>query len=146
MLYDLPNEEDVANWRPIKVLISPIGLQDVEFDSDMPKEVYFNKGYKEVEIGVAPERTQSFGNNIQAKRKQYGLKHHVTSTIHAAMGDTLHTMATEVSRRNGNFKMWDKGQMIVILSRTELARNAIFVGDKNETIDALKHLSRRKTQ
>jgi len=70
----------------------------------------------------------------------------VTSTIHAAMGDTLHSMATEISKRNGNFKMWDKGQMIVILSRTKFAKNTIFVGDKNDTLGALTQLLTRKTQ
>ena len=42
--------------------------------------------------------------------------------------------------------MWDKGQMIVILSRTKLAKDTIFVGDKNDTLSALKHLLTRRTQ
>ena len=83
---------------------------------------------------------------MQAKRKQYGLKHYVTGTIHAAMGDTLQSMATEVSLSNCNFKMWDKGQMIVILSRSKYAKDTIFVGDKNDTIAALKALLTQKTQ
>ena len=75
---------------------------------------------------------------MQEKRKQYGLKHHVSRTIHAAMGDTLQSMATEVSSSNDNFKMWDEGQIIVILSRTKHTKDAIFVGDKNDTITTLK--------
>ena len=55
-------------------------------------------------------------------------------------------MATEISRNDSNFKLWDKGQMIVILSRTKLAKNKIFVGDKNDTLAALKDLLIRKTQ
>ena len=55
----------------------------------MVKQDYYNQGFTEVEIGVVPERTQLLDNNVQAKRKQYGLKHHVTATIHAVMGDTL---------------------------------------------------------
>ena len=62
------------------------------------------------------------------------------------MGDTLSNMATEISRINANFKIWDKGQMIVILSRTKYASNTIFVGDKNDTLTALKDLLTRKTQ
>jgi hypothetical protein len=96
---------------------------------------------------MAPERTQYLTGNNQGKRKQYGLKHHVTSTIHAAMGDTLPSMATEISLScNSNFNMWDKGQMIVILSRTKYAKDTVFVGDKNDTLAALKNLLRRKTQ
>ena len=40
--------------------------------------------------------------------------------------------------------MWDKGKMIVILSRTKYAKDEIFVGDKNDTISALKALLAQK--
>ena len=146
LLYDLPSQETLNNWQPIKVLLSPVGLQDIEYDPDKLKESYISQGFTEIEVGLKPDRIQLLANNVQAKRKQYGLKHHVTSTIHAAMGDTLQTMATEVSLSNGNFKMWDKGQMIVILSRTKKAKDTIFVGDKNDTIAALKALLTQKTQ
>ena len=95
---------------------------------------------------MAPERTQYLTGNNQGKRKQYGLKHHVTSTIHADMGDTLPSMATEISLCNSNFNMWDKGQMIEVLSRTKYAKDTIFVGDKNDTLAALKNLLTRKMQ
>ena len=146
IMFELPNEEDLSNWRKIKLLKSPLGLREIIFDPSLPKEVYLERGYVEVDVGTAPERTQHLPGNIQAKRKQYGLKHHITSTIHAAMGDTLCSMATEISLCNSNFNMWDKGQMIVILSRTKKAKDTIFVGDKNDTLAALKHLLLRKTQ
>ena len=145
-MFDLPSQDDLDNWRKIKVLKAPLGIKDIEFDMNKTKEMYLNENYEEIRIGLAPQRTQFLTNNCQAKRKQYGLKHRVTSTIHAAMGDTLSYMATEISRVNGNFKMWDKGQMIVILSRTKYASNTIFVGDKNDTLRALKDLLTRKTQ
>ena len=104
------------------------------------------RGYAEIEVGMAPARTQYLTGNNQGKRKQYGLKHHVTSTIHADMGDTLPSMATEISLCNSNFNMWDKGQMIVILSRTKYAKDSIFVVDKNDTLAALQNLLTRKTQ
>ena len=146
ILFELPSQEDLSNWRKIKVLKTPLGLREIVFDPLLSKEAYLERGYIEVEVGPAPERAQNFPGNIQGKRKQYGLKHHVTSTIHAAMGDTLSSMATEISFSNSNFNMWDKGQMIVILSRTKGAEDTIFVGDKNDTLLALKHLLKRRTQ
>ena len=146
LLFDLPSQDDLDNWRKIKVLKAPLGMKDVTFDSNKTKDEYLNQQFEEILIGIAPQRTQFLANNCQAKRKQYGLKHRVTSTIHAAMGDTLSHMATEISRTDGNFKMWDKGQMIVILSRTKSAANTIFVGDKSDTLRALKDLLTRKTQ
>ena len=146
ILFDLPTEEELSNWRKVKLLKTPLGLKEIIFDPQMPKEEYLQRGYVEIEVGMAPERTQYLTGNNQGKRKQYGLKHHVTSTIHAAMGDTLPSMATEISLCNSNFNMWDKGQMIVILSRTKYAKDTIFVGDKNDTLAALKNLLTRKTQ
>ena len=95
---------------------------------------------------MSPDQTQNLPGNIQAKRKQYGLKHYATSTIHACQGDTIISMATEISQNNANFKMWDKGQMIVILSRTKRAKDTICVGDKNDTLHALRLLLTMKTQ
>ena len=54
-------------------------------------------------------------------------------------------MATETSQNNGKFNTWDKGQMLVILSRTKYARDTIFVGDKNDTLAELINLLTRKT-
>ena len=146
ILYDLPSADDLSNWRPINVLKCPIGEKEIEFDPAHSKDYYLNLGYEEVNIGVAPDRTQYLSNNTQAKRKQYGLRHYVTSTIHACQGDTIPHVATEISETNAQFKMWDKGQMIVILSRTKYAKNTIFVGDRNDTINALRMLLTRKTQ
>lgn len=54
--------------------------------------------------------------NLIGSRKQYGLKSYVSSTIHSAINDTLQRMATQISRNNPNFNIWDKGQLFVILN------------------------------
>ncbi len=109
----------------IKILVSPLGLKEiVDFDENATKQSYLDKGYTEIAMGVAPQRTQALGNNLQAQRKQYGLKHYVTSTMHGAMGDTLTKMATQISKTNSDLKMWDKGQLVVILSRTKRASDS----------------------
>ena len=56
------------------------------------------------------------GSNVQAQQKQYGLKYHITEIIHSAMGDTLISMAVVLSINNAQFKLCDKGQIVVILS------------------------------
>ena len=67
-------------------------------------------------------------------------------TIHAAMGDTLVSMATTVSASDNHFSLWDKGQLIVILSRTKEAKQSIFVGPKQDTLDAFRRLLKVRTQ
>ena len=147
ILFDLPTQDMIDRNKKIKVLSVPPGLQDIgEFDHDLPKEFYLNQGFKEVTIGIAPEQIHSIGRNLQAQRKQYGLKHRVTSTIHAAMGDTLSRVAIEISRNDSSFKLWDCAQAIVTLSRTKLGKNLIFVGSKNETINALVEVIQMKSQ
>ena len=147
LLYDLPSQEDVESFRKIKILCAPPGLKNFAIDVDnVTKEELLNEGFTEVSIGVAPERTLALKNNIQAKRKQYGLQHRVTNTIHGAQGQTLLQMATEISLANPNFNIWDKGQLIVILTRTKKAKDTIFVGNKQDTLDALKNLILTRTQ
>jgi predicted GIY-YIG superfamily endonuclease len=146
LLFDMPCQNDLDRFRKIAVLAAPPGIKDIEFEADVSKDYYLSKGFKEVKVGVAPERTKALKQNTQAKRKQYGLRHRVTSTIHAAQGETLSSMATEVSLNDPLFRLWDKGQLVVILSRTKQAKNTIFVGNKPDTIDALKSILTKKTQ
>ena len=76
-------------FRPIEVLAAPIGTKDVEYDGDKSLEDYQAEGWKQVLLSTAPERTYKVQGNVQARRKQYGLKHRVSSTIHEGMGATL---------------------------------------------------------
>ena len=55
-------------------------------------------------------------------------------------------MATEISEADPNFNIWDKGQMIVLLTRTNRARDIIFVGCKHDTLAALKRLLLTRTK
>ena len=146
LLYDLPAREDVRNWKPIKVLIAPPALKDVEFDMTLPKEHFLSTGFTEIEIRTCPERPVVINRNLQAQRKQYGLKHRVTGTIHAAMGDTYESMASMISTTDKHFGLWDKGQLIVILSRTRDPSKTIFVGDKEDTLRAFRALLTKRTQ
>ena len=147
ILYDLPKQDSLDRNKTIKILAAPPGVQDInDFDLSKPKDFYLDKGFKEVGIGMAPERTISIGHNVQSQRRQYGLKHRVTSTIHAAMGDTLSHVAIEISKSNSSFALWDCAQAIVTLSRTKFGENLIFVGDKNETVTALAELITLQTQ
>ena len=86
-------------------------------------------GFKEVSIGQAPEQIV-FYDYLKCIRRQYGLRHCVTGTIYDAMGDTYNCMAILVSNTEKLFSLWDRGQLIVILSRTRI-KNDIFVGPKN---------------
>ena len=126
--------------------MAPPGKKEIIFDNNNPEEFYIQQGFKKVKIGTAPERPCQIKNNVQGIRKQYGLKHYVSGTLHSMMGDTLTSMATEISHRNSNFNLWERGQLVVLLSRTRYARDTIFVGSKSDTLHALKELVTKKCQ
>ena len=135
ILYDLPDAEALQANRKIEVLAAPPGLHDFEIDPILSKEDYIEMGFYVVKVGIAPIRTQRINNYLQAQRKQYALKHRVTATIHAAMGDTLSKVAMQIV--GVGFDLWDKGQVVVALSRTRLGKDVIFVGNKEETINLI---------
>ena len=95
---------------------------------------------------VLSDRTLGLKNNMQARRKQYGLQQRVTNTIHGSQGQTLQEMATEISQHNPDFNLWDKGQLIILLTWTKKAKQTIFVGNKQDTLDALKAIFLSRNQ
>jgi hypothetical protein len=62
------------------------------------------------------------------------------------MGDTLPSIATTFSLIDRNFSVWDKGQLLVIISCTKLERHTVFGGDKESTLDALSSILKSRTQ
>ena len=146
LLLEVPCQSDVSSFKKIPILVSPPGYKHSLYDSNIKEEEYLNKGWKRTFVGTAPENTYSVQGNLKAQRKQYGLKPHVTSTVHASMGDTLCRIAIEISSTEMNFKLWDKAQVVVLLSRTRYAKDIIFVGNKRKTIQALTLLIQLNTQ
>ena len=147
LLFDLPDQQELDNFRPIKILLAPPGCKEVRFITDATKQYYFDKGFIET-TASCNTRTKIYNlpGNMQGQRKQYGLNHYVAGTIHSAMGDTLPSVATSLSKSDNNYSMWDKGQLLVILSRTKLAKDTILVGNKEDTLDALEDLLKTRTQ
>lgn len=124
-------------------VLQPV-LTDIEVDQSWSKEDFLEKGFYIVNVGIAPIRTQKNSNILQAKRKQYALRHRVTATIHAVMGDTLKKVTIQIA--GGNYELWDKAQIIVGMSRTKLGKDVIFVGDKQSTINKFIALCQRRNQ
>jgi predicted GIY-YIG superfamily endonuclease len=146
ILYDLPSQQTLDSFGSIKVLLAPPGCKEVMYENGRTKESYLEMGYIETSIECAPYKICTLPNNLQGVRKQYGLQHYVAGTIHSAMGDTLPSIATTFSLIDRNYSVWDKGQLLVIISRTKLARDTIFVGDKESTLDALSSILKSRTQ
>ena len=83
---------------------------------------------------------------MQGKRRQYGLKQYISSTIHGAMRDTLQYMATQILGHDNNFNLWDRGQLTALLSCNSYGENSMFIEPKNDTLNALCTLLLFRTQ
>ena len=115
------------------------------FNPDLPKDHYINIGCKEVSIGRSHEQIV-FYDDLKCIRRQYGLRYYFAGTINGAMGDTYNLMEIPVSDTEKIFSLWDRGQLIVILSRTRIMKNNIFVGPRNEIFRGLKLMLNQRTQ
>ena len=146
LLMNLPDQETVNNFRKIPIYVAPPGIKDMEYDPTKTIEQYVEEGWERQLVGTSPERTQSIPGSLRAQRRQYGIKHRLTATIHASMGDTLNKVAMEISDVEHDYKIWEKEQVIVATSRTKLGKDTIFVGDKTGTINALVSILKHRTQ
>ena len=125
---------DPGNNTPcaVNVQILPRGMKDWrrvdENDRTYTKrispsyciEVVVGKGYK------------------KARRKQLPLVHFGATTIHKALGQTCDYLATRISSEKSDYSIWSREQLLVILSRVRRLSNLTFVGNKADTIDAIR--------
>ena len=145
LLISLPSQSDLDKFRKIKILVAPPGLKDFIYDETLSLADYIERDWEQHSVGLTREKTFNTGG-FKARRRQYGLKHHVNSTVHASMGNTLSTIVTEISEKDSNYELWDKAQAIVLLSRTCVGSDIIFVGSKRTTCAALVKIIKLKCQ
>jgi hypothetical protein len=125
----LPSRQTIAQKQPILLLLSPPGVSYIPGVSDKEEDL-IAQGWKYCTVGMAPERVVSSGG-VKAKRTlQYGLQLYVGSTWHSTMGKTLNSVATRVSNTStdgGPYAIWDPTQVVIMLSRTRLPSDTIFI-------------------
>ena len=145
ILLEMPTVEDIKELKPVKVMVAPHGCKYIP-DNLETKADFLKAGFKEQRVGVAPERPENLSFGIMAKRQQYGLRHRVASTIHAGMGQDLAGVVTKVDSEDPDYKLWEKEQVVVLMSRTHFANQIVFVGDKQKTANALADLIMKRSQ
>ena len=58
-------------------------MKFIEYDINKSKQQYINEGVQEISMGLCNMYTQRLKDYKQSKRKQYGIIHYVSATIHA---------------------------------------------------------------
>lgn len=140
LMNKIPLNETVERYDAIQLWISPSGTQVIPYNfNNVPTDSLLeNNGWNNVYIGVAPERIISTRGGMHAKRLQYSLKHIGATTINKCQGETLPLgLAVEITKE---YSPWEKGQIVVAMSRTKTAELTIIVGEKNYAIQKMWEL------
>ena len=128
----LPSNESVTNKQPIEFLVSPAGSTYLPGEDDNEETLVEKRGWTKTKIGLAPDRI-AFCNGCRYKRtKQYGIQLHVASTFHSTLGKTLAKLACRIDSMNDKdspYSIWDPTQVVIMMSRTKLPSQTIFVTD-----------------
>jgi hypothetical protein len=142
----MPTQQELDKFTPIKLYVAlsgckctPSGIKDLS-------GLVTTHNWKMCTMGLAPEQTHSVARDAQAKRRQYGLKHQIASTIHAGMGQDLTGVVTQVSLIDPDYRLWEREQVVVFMSRTHFASQIIFVGDKQDTLEASEEILKSRSQ
>ena len=147
VLEEVPSQSEANEFQPLKVLVAPPGTKHLDEDI-ITVEQLLAKGWTRALVGEAPSRMYSIRGGVKAKRQQYALRHRIAGNAHSTMGNTLTSLATEISTDNPDTQLWEKGQAIVILSRNEEGKKLYLVNKKGEddTIQALVNIMLKETQ
>lgn len=148
---EVPDKSLITNDDyKLAVYLAPVGTKTAPDQKD--KEHLVSLNWKEVTVERRKNhQTINIQNNTFAQRIQFPLHSRVAATIHRAMGCNLKYVVTQVSKtRNDAGYIWDRGQVVVLLSRTPKLSNIYFVKEATETkrdvAETLLHILSRAPQ
>ena len=144
ILIEIPNKTTLDSFGPVSIFVAPPGFKSLP-DTNFTAEELLSMKWTRQMIGICPNRSHRLSSFLRGCRKQYGLKHHVATTIHAAMGQTLPAIVTQISDLPP-FDIWESGQVVVLLSRTKRGENIFFIGDAKSVSKALARALLRESQ
>jgi predicted GIY-YIG superfamily endonuclease len=119
-------------------MLAPVGTNKLP-EGNISKDNLASYGWKEVKVGTAPEKEVRLHGRISAKRKQYAIKPRIAMTVHKALGGDFGSVVTSVCSADNKigYRLWQKEQVEVLISRTPTTKDLIFVGNPQVTA---KHL------
>ena len=71
------------------------------------------------------------------RRYSFPLKNYVASTIHKCLGDTFPKIVSKVSLNESSYKIWEKEQLLVLLSRVSKLEDITFIGTESDLLATL---------
>ena len=131
VLMEMPTLSQVQSFEPVRLYVAPEGMKAISTDLKTEDD-FLRAGFRIDTVGQAPSHIRYIGLGFQAKREQYGLRPRIAATIHAGMGQDLPSVITKVDGSD-KYKLFQREQVVVLLSRTHFAKDIYFVGDPGDT-------------
>ena len=89
LVWNIPDQSCLDNFEPIDIYVAPAGSRIVDFEINEENDL-LSRGWRLEKLTTAPMYEKIIGNTgLKARRRQYGIKHHIVSTIHACIGLTV---------------------------------------------------------
>ena len=107
-------------------------------------------GWRTVSVRRMEGLPQNFRNHSSLRRTQFPLKPFQASTIHKCIGDDVPLLATQIATTDPferkMFKLWEKNQLLVLVSRVKELKDLTFVGSKSATLKTIKDIATSTSQ
>lgn len=145
LLLELPTEDQLERFTPISVMVSPAGNKITPVYGVTVSQL-LTMCWNPQTVGIAPVLTHRFAYGVTGRRQQYGLRPRVSATIHSIIGQELSCLVTRVLQTEPLYSVWEKAQVVVLLSRTPMGKQTVFVGNPVETVKALSAALTKNTQ
>jgi predicted GIY-YIG superfamily endonuclease len=140
LIAELPTPISLQQWKSFPILLAPPGVRSLPSNCDS-SESLIASGWKIVQMKPAPDLAHHCQRGMFGKRCQYGIRPMAATTIHKAMGNDYGKIISSVCDDGINgFRLWEKAQVLVLISRVHRAEDIIFVGNKMETAQRLLQL------
>ena len=147
ILMDLPTALCTQKMEPFEIFVAPPGCKSAP-PPECTKEYLLAEGWRAVMMRRCPSRIRQLRGKTCGRRLQYGLRMFSTSTIHAVMGQTCGAIVSKVDENESNYQLWEREQVVVLLSRTCLGKQMYFVDNSGgvKTVKSILSVLKRSSQ
>eukprot|EP00978_Attheya_sp_CCMP212_P041814 scaffold244588_cov43-Attheya_sp.AAC.3 len=140
VIVDLPTHATVSKKEDLKVWAAPIGITELPNGGSYDKVLLKHAGWTEVAVSFFTPLRNEKVDSLLGRRIQYSIRPLIGKTVHRVMGHDVNKLVTCVGAGSSKYRLWERGQIVVILSRTPCCKNMYFIGDPKETADEIVNL------
>ena len=105
---------------------------------------YLSHGWRSLQVKKVDGMSHKYSHSFSVRRIHFPLKPFEASTIHKCIGDDVPLLATQITTADPNekkmFKLWERNQLLVLLSRVQKLENLTFVGNKDLTLKTIEKI------